>query len=121
MAVKPNEGKLSPKAADAADEDARHVWAYIKSHWKEIGAIAGSVITTVTGATVWVAADFATQDQVTRMECILSTNITIQSLPLELALIKFQLDETTSEASNLEGRLKVTYTAADSRILVYLS
>lgn len=108
-------------AASPPSNDARIVlaiWAYVKSHWKEISFVAGSVITTMTGAIIWIIAYFATQEQVTRIECILSTNMSIQSLPLELTLIKFQLDETMLEAAKFEERIKTKYKPDDQRLYV---
>jgi hypothetical protein len=105
----------------AADGDAKHVVAYFKLHWKEIVALATGVVTTISGAIVWVVTYFATQEYVTRMECMLSSHISIQAIPLELALIKFQLDETASAASSLEGKLKVSFDPEMSRLYAKLT
>ncbi|MGX1164491.1 hypothetical protein AB7M16_000757 [Bradyrhizobium sp. USDA 372] len=121
LVVKPAEAGIA-EGFTSDDRAVLAAWAYLRSHWKEIAVLTGSAITTLVGAVIWVVAYFATQEQVTRIECILSTNISIQSLPLELALIKYQLDESMVEASTLEDRLKKTkYTPEDQKMYARVS
>jgi len=104
----PGDGGPSDNA-DQSDDGVRQARAFTTSRRKAIAA----VVIAAAGALVWLIP--AAQDQVTRLGCVLSTSISIQTLPLALALLKQRRHQMIMEGYRLEAGLKVRFSADDER------
>jgi hypothetical protein len=78
------------------------VLAFIKDN-KEVLATSGSLLTALFGAIAWAFAYFATQEQVSRLECTMSYNLLLQSLPTEINLDILKIEQKRVELVRIRG------------------
>jgi hypothetical protein len=65
---------------------------FIKAN-KELLAVAGSALTGLFGAIAWAFAYFATQEQLSRLECTMGSNLLLQVLPAEISVDTLKLEQ----------------------------